>query len=472
MCVRDDLLKTSLNDSEERRCGMDKSLDLISSYAASLSYKDLSLEAIHAAKQKFIDTMGCALCVYLWEPSKRVRSLCLPMDSGLTARPLGSSIRTTPEMAAFVNSTMVRTADYSDVYGSKRVTHPSDCIAGPLAMAEALHADGKSLLTAIVLGYEMGVSFSEKVGTMKHWNPDPCALAAVLGSAMGAGKILGLTKAEMANCAALAIVPNINLGARLTGEHSMFKEVYAGMAARQGVFAATMAKAGITGPEKAIEGENGLNTLVDSTHFGPLGTKGTGFAVERPILKEYPARGNLQWAIEAAVKLHEKVVPDEIASVRVWVTKGVADTAANSPEVWAPKAAETADHSLPFCVAAAFVDGGVTIESYSNRRFLNKDLLDFIKKIKVDKDPEFTKAMPNFNARIEVKTKRGETHVHHESTTLDEVREKWTNEKVEAKFRRLVRFILTPAQIEASLELMWNLEKVGDVTQMIDHFQV
>ncbi|MBI5966720.1 MAG: MmgE/PrpD family protein [Deltaproteobacteria bacterium] len=452
---------------------MDKILERIGSYAASFPYEDLPASAIRAVKHKFIDTMGCALCAYLWEPCKIVRSLCFPMESGLTARVIGSLFRTTPEMAAFVNSTMVRTADFNDSYRIKRATHTSDAIPAGLAMAEAVHADGKRLITSIALTYEMGVLFSEKIGTMKDWNPDPCALAATLGSAMGAGKILGLNKEQFSDAASMALVANINLGSRLTGEHSMYKEVYAGVSARQGIFAALMARVGITGPTETIEGENGLNTLVDTVEIEPLGGNGVQFAVERSILKPYPARDAMQVPIKVALEVRKKVSPSEIKSVHVWTTRAPAAVAKNTPEVWAPETKETADHSMPFVVAAALIDGDVTVESYTRQRFMDKDIRDMMGKIRIDEDPEFTKQSPGkFNCRIKVDTQDGNSHTVHQVFTLDELRQEWTDEAVEGKFRRLARDLLTPAQIQVSLDLMWHLEDLDDAARILDNFQV
>jgi len=451
---------------------MDKSLELISNYGASLVYKDLPASTVRAVKHRLIDSIGCAMCAFLWEPSKLVRRLCFPTESPLTARVFGSLIRTTPEMAAFANSTMVRTADWNDSYRIKRAAHVSDAIPAVLAAAEAVHADGKSVITAITLAYEMGVSFIEKIATMKDWHPDPCALAAVLGSAMGAGKVLGLTKEQLANAASLALVPNINLGVRIRGEHSMYKEVYAGMSARQGLFAALMAREGITGPEGAIEDEQGLRSMVDTIQFEPLGGKGTQFAVERTELKVFPARDALQLGIEAALELRKKVSPDEIESLHIWTIAAPATVAATVPEVWAPKTAETADHSLPFCIAAALIDGDITPESYTRARFRDPDILNLIGKMRIDEDPEYTKRAPDErNYRIEAKTRAGHTVVVHKSITAKELQKGWSDEQVEAKYRKATHGILTPTQIETSLGLMWHLDEVADIAQIIDNLQ-
>ena len=104
---------------------MDRSLETLSSYAASLSYKNLSESAIKAAKVRIIDTIGCALGGYTSEPSKITRSLCFSTGAPLTARVIGSLTRTSTEMAAFANGTMLRYLDFNDAYRMKDAGHPS-----------------------------------------------------------------------------------------------------------------------------------------------------------------------------------------------------------------------------------------------------------------------------------------------------------------------------------------------------------
>ena len=167
---------------------MDKSIDFLATYCQDLSFGDLSPGAIRAVKHRFIDSIGCAIGGYLSEPSKLARRLCRPVGSNFNARVIGSLVRTDPEMAAFANSIMVRYLDFSDSYRMKGVGHPSDTIGAVLAVAESTHADGKKLISATALAYEMQVLFIEKIPVKEEF--DGCALGATFGSTMGAGKIL------------------------------------------------------------------------------------------------------------------------------------------------------------------------------------------------------------------------------------------------------------------------------------------
>ena len=455
---------------------MDKSLQLISHYAASLSYDDLPASTVQAVKQKIVDSMACALGGYLLEAGKAVRRLCPIIDSSFSARIIGSLQRSTPEMAAFANATMVRDLDHSDVYHPTIGTggHPSNTICAPLAMAEAVNGGGKSLITAIALAYEMYDPFVE--GSAKiNSQFESDGLMATLGSAMAVGKVLGLTEEQLGTTASLAIAPNVGLGMRRVGDKvSMYKQVYAGMAARQGIFAALMAQAGITAPEETIEaGQAGLKKVVMEggiLEVELLGSKKKQYVIERAIIKNFPFGGGVQMSIRAALELREKVRADEIASLIV-KTENYGIETSTKPQHWAPKTRETADHSIPLAVAMALIDGNITADTWKRERFKDPDVMELVGKIRVEEEPEFTKEYPaKKNIIIEAKTHSGDTRMVHKIVTPED--DKPTDELVEAKFLHYADNVLTPAQARASLDAMWHLEELDRAGQILDNLLI
>lgn len=447
---------------------MDSNLELISDYSLSLSYSDLPENTVRSVKHRLIDSLGCALGGFLAKPCKIARRLCFSTDSPFAARVIGSLKRTSPEMAAFTNSLMGRYLDFNDSYRFKDGGHPSDAIPAVLAMSEALHANGRSLITAIVLAYELEVRFIEETPLDQRGWDQPVYVA--LGSALGAGKILELTKEQFGNAASLALVPNIALYQSRVGELSMWKAGAAGMAARQGVFAALMAREGMTGPEEAFEGKHGLiNHVTGPINLEPLGGKDTQYGVERPNLKYYPVRDSIQFVIDAALDLKKKVSVGEIKSLNAKTYASAIRTAVASKELWAPKTRETADHSQPFCIAAALIDGDITPETFSRKRFLDHDVIELIGKMKIEEDPDFTKETPaRRNFFIEAITNSGDAFEAHKVQTLDQLQKGWSDEQVEAKFLNLARGVLSPAQAHASLDLLWRLEDLDDASRILD----
>ncbi len=451
---------------------MDRSLEYISDYGASLSYDGLTGEAVHAVKQRLLDSIGCALGAYTAEPCKMVRRLCFPTGSPLTARVMGSLAGTSPEMAAFANATMVRYLDFNDAYRVKDAGHPSDVISAVLAMGEAVHADGKALITATVLAYEVQCRIIEEtILDQKGWDQP---VYVVLGAALGAGKLLGLTKEQLGNAAALALTPNMAMYQNRVGELSMWKAGAAGMAARQGIFAALLAREGMTGPEEAIEGKYGLmNQVTGPFSFEPLGGDGNRFRIARTNIKSYPVRDSCQLVVRTALDLRQQVPPEEIESLHVDTYASAYRWAVEPAQLWAPKTRETADHSIPFSIAAAVLDGDVSPQSFSHGRFLDPDVLDLMGRMRIEESPEFTAQTPGVrNCRIEAATRSGETRVAHRALTAEEVEKGMTDEEVEAKYLGLVRDVLTPDQARATLDLVGRLEEVDDVGRILDNLGV
>ncbi|OGA37262.1 MAG: hypothetical protein A3G24_07220 [Betaproteobacteria bacterium RIFCSPLOWO2_12_FULL_62_13] len=454
---------------------MDKSLQTLGQYAASLTYNDLPATTVQAVKQRIVDSLACALGGYLLEAGKVARHLCPPTDAEFGARIIGSLQRTTPEMAAFANATMVRDLDHSDVYHPSIASggHPSNSISAPLAVAEAVGASGMSLITAIALGYEMYVPFIEGKAKIKsQFEVD--GLMASFGSAMAAGKLLGLNAEQLATAASLALIANVGLGMRRVGKVSMYKEFYAGMAARQGIFCAQMAQAGVTAPEEAIESnQGGLKHVVMTDgvfELDRLAGKGQQFMIEKTIIKTFPIGGGVHLSAFAAMELKKKVRADEIASIVV-KTEAYGKSTSAMPQHWHPTTRETADHSIPVAVAITLVDGAVTAESWKKERYKAPEVLDLIARISVEENPEFTQQYPGKkNIVIEAKTHSGETRaVHLVRTSKDD---QTSDDIVNTKFRHYADEVLTHSQAATTLEAIWHLEKLENAGTLLDHMRV
>jgi 2-methylcitrate dehydratase len=131
----------------------------LSAYALSLHYSELGTAAVHTVKQRLVDSLGCGLGAFDTLPSRNGRGFAAAHPSP-SATVLGTT-QTTPDVAAFVNGTMIRYFDFNDGYIGKEVGHPSDDIAACLAVAEAQKASGEDLLLAIVLAYEIKCRFQD-----------------------------------------------------------------------------------------------------------------------------------------------------------------------------------------------------------------------------------------------------------------------------------------------------------------------
>src|ERR671937_294409 len=185
---------------------MDQIVDYLSDYAAALSFNDLPAEVVHHAKRLLIDTLGCAIGGYASAPSKMARALAATVMSQQPATVLGSVQQTSLELATFANGVMMRYLDYNDGYTGKESGHPSDAIAAVLSPAEVAHGDGKSVITAIVLAYEVFCRLCDAVSVRRRGFDH--VTVGVMASTAAAAKALGLTPEVTAQAFNLSIAAN------------------------------------------------------------------------------------------------------------------------------------------------------------------------------------------------------------------------------------------------------------------------
>ena len=258
---------------------MKKLETLLADYAASFDIAKVDANVIHQAKRRILDTIGGALAAYAAPPSRVARRWALPVAGLDGARVWGSLVKTSPDMAAFANGTMLRYLDVNDTYRTLDGSHPSDNLGGLFAAAEMTHRSGRDLIEAMIVSYEVQCRFVDSVPfNDKGWDqPVPGAIAC----ALGVGKLLGLELGSLKEAIALAVVPNLCTYQTRSGELSMWKGSAAANGARQGVFAALLAAEGMTGPSEPFDGTFGVwkQTVGAACELKPLAAPGGVFAV-------------------------------------------------------------------------------------------------------------------------------------------------------------------------------------------------
>ena len=445
---------------------MDKNAEALARYAAEFRFEDLPAEVVHETKRKLIDTLGCALGAYDAESSRLARAIAKRSVGNPPARILGSLDLSTPEQAAFANGAMVRCEDFNDSYLSSASCHPSDTWPAVLAVADAAHASGKTVIAAAALAYEGSCNFADAMPREQGWDN---VYYDVVGSTLGSAKVLGLDNAQMMHAIAFAIVPNVTLEQTRVGELSMWKGCAAANAARNGVFAAQLAHEGITGPQDVIEGKWGLWNLLDCKfQWAPFGGRGAPYRIAQTHLKYFPGVVHAQSPISAALQLHPQVRAEDIQTVVIetyWVAKRYINR--DSP-LWGPTTSETADHSIPYLVAAALMDGQVNATTLTEKRIRDPKLLRLMEKISVRENAEFEAAYPtNFQCRIEVVTEAGERKSAHVEYFKGHVKSPLTDAEVESKFRTLTAHAVESKQADAILATAWRLDELKDIGEVV-----
>ena len=450
---------------------MDRTTQLLASYACGLTYEDLSPQTIHQIKRTLIDTLGCAMGGYLSEPAKIARRVASTVSGTIPSRVLGTESYSSPDMAGFANGVMVRYLDCNDSYFSPGGGHPSDMIPAALAFADAYAADGRDIITAIALAYEAFCRISDEVGS-SGWDQ---GIFSVIGAACAAGKIMGLDEDQMANAISLAVVPNIPLRVTRMGELSMWKGCAAASATRAGIFAVQLAEQGMQGPFEPFEGKKGLweSALGFPVQLGQFGGGEEPFRVTETIFKFFPSQIHTQAPIGLAVELSSQVDLSDIESIYIQSYEGAVSSASSEPEKWDPKTRETADHSIPYLVAVGLQDGNVTPASFTAQRIADPGLRDLLTKMKIEENPSFTEKYPSqYNCRIDVTTKSGKTLTAETSYPKGHGNNPLSDAEVSAKFRNLAASTITDGQCDQALEVLWDLENLQSLDDVFDSLVV
>jgi 2-methylcitrate dehydratase len=456
---------------------MDRILKSLTDYATSLTYDHLSAETVHQVKRILIDSMGTAMGAYDAEPYRIARSYALEVSAAPGATVLGTRHRTAPELAAFANGVMVRYLDFNDTGGGVENGHPSDNIPAVLAAAEYAGASPQEAILGIVLAYEF-------VGCMGHENRllkngwDYVTYNA-MSAAAGAGKVLGLNYEQMANAIALAAVANFALSQTRAGTLSMWKGAAAGNATRNGVFAAIMARRGMTGPQEAFEGARGfvrqLATLARGEPLllpGEMG-KDHAYQIQRGKLKFFPTDHEAQTAVNPVLELRKDLGGriEDIEKVTVDTYDIAIAMAADSKDKWHPTNRETADHSIPYVLAVAFTRGDVWLDDYAEERIRDPKIHELMQKIEVRQTEECQRGFPEGQPfRIEVVTRSGKHFVREIKYGKGHWKNPMSDEDIEKKFRRLSAPVLKPDRADRILKHLWSFDEAESVRQTLELF--
>lgn len=450
---------------------METIAEQFAAYTHTLRFEELPEGVIHEVTRRIIDSLGCAFGASLSEPGRISRSIAQQVSSPSGATVLGTSHKTSPDLAAFANGTLIRYLDYNDTYLSQEPAHPSDNISTALAVAEAGHSNGRQIITAIVIGYEVQCRLCDAASLRKRgWDH---VTYGPFSSSLVAAKLLGLSEEQIVHAIGLAGVSNIALRQTRVGEISMWKASAFANAARNGVFAALLAREGMTGPSPIFEGGKGFWKLVSGPfELEPPGGRGGSFKILETSLKYFPAEYHAQSAIESALILRKEIVQEEgidaIESIEVRTFDVAVEIIAGEREKWHPRTRETADHSLPYCIAVALMDGEVGLAQFSEERIADPRLHDLIQRIQVTADPDLTKEYPEaVPTRVEIRTRSGRSYSRKVTFPRGHPKNPMTDQEVEAKFSLLTEDLLSREQRARILDRLWHLEEIDDIGRLM-----
>jgi len=443
----------------------------LAEYTLSIHFEGLPEVVVRETKRRFIDALGCALGARHAEAPRAAERVASRVQHERGATTLYGSL-TSPDMAAFVNGILIRYLDFNDTYLSKEPAHPSDNLAAVLAAGELAGSKGRDLISAAVVAYEVQCRLADAWSIRSQGWDHVCYGA--FSTALGAGKLLGLDRPSLIHAQGISGVAHMAMRQTRVGELSMWKGAAFANASRNGVLAAMLALEGLTGPAPIFEGEMGFFAEVAHGEFDLPdlgGRNGAEYMLPSTYIKNWPAEYHAQSAIEAALQLRDEIGgPAAVDRVLIESFNAAVEIIADA-EKWHPKTRETADHSLPYCVAVALQDGRVGLDQFSKERMEDPTLLDLLSRIDVREDASLNERYPvSTPNRITVTTRNGHSVVREIEFPKGHSGNPMSDDEIEDKFRRLASGEMSPQRQAELLRRLWALEAESDLSSLLALF--
>ena len=443
----------------------------MSRWAAGLRFQDLSQDAIYQAKRFLLDSLGCALGGYQQDDVKIALEVLGEIAGSGTATIIGTGQRTDPVSASLANALMIRCMDYNDIYWKQDPSHPSDIFPAAFACCERAGSDGRELIVGLVLGHEFEMRFCEAAfpGVRERgWHH---ATLTAFVSPIVAGRALHLTAEQMQHAIGISASRHCTLGAVTAGKLTMMKNTVDPMATQSGVLAALLAEKGYTGPEHVIDGKEGLtHVFKPDWKLNILGEGlGESWRITQCGMKAFPTEALTHTPISAVLDLVKSndLRPDEVERIQIRSLARAADILSD-PSKYDPRTKETADHSLPYVVAAALVDRQVTPAQFTMAKIVDPKIREQLAKVEVVADPEIEKLFPALQRVIvHINTKDGRLLSRQLDFPKGDPRNPLTDLEIEEKFAALADGVLSHARQKQVKDTVWNLEHVESVAELM-----
>ncbi|MGC2477092.1 MAG: MmgE/PrpD family protein [Candidatus Sulfotelmatobacter sp.] len=443
----------------------------MSRWAAGLQFKDLSPEAVYQAKRFLLDSLGCALGGYQQHDVRIALALLDEIAGPGRATVIGTGKRIDPVSASLANALMVRCMDYNDIYWKQDPSHPSDIFPAAIACGERARSNGKELIVGLVLGHEFEMRLCEAAfpGIRERgWHH---ATLTAFVSPIVAGRMLHLTWEQIQHAIGISASRHCTLGAVTAGKLTMMKNTVDPMATQSGVLAAMLAEKGYTGPEHVIDGKEGLTHVFKPEWKLDLLTEGLGnsWRITQCGMKAFPTEALTHTPISAVLDLVKgnDLHPEQVTKIRIRSLARAADILSD-PSKYDPHTKETADHSLPYVIAAALAERQVTPVQFTMEKIMDPRIREQLHKVEVVADPEIEKVFPALQRVIvRIDTSDGRSFSKQLDYPKGDPRNPLTDQEIEEKFSALAEGVLSAGAQKRVKETVWNLERVGSVSDLM-----
>ncbi|MEW4412898.1 MmgE/PrpD family protein [Clostridium sp. AN503] len=444
-----------------------KELRQLAQFASGFRLEQAPEHVLKAARSCVLDSIGAALGAVGCDEIPRVCreiKMWAKSSSGLQAQVWGQGFELDVFQALLLNGMMGHALELDDVHTGSKSHIGAVVVTTAWTLADGQGGNGKDFLEAVIVGYEImarvGMAMDVVSNRKRGWHTT--GVIGTFGAAAAAGHLLGLDEEEMVSAFGMAGTQSSGLWAFLA-EGATCKKLHPARAAVNGLTAAILAKAGMTGPEHILDAQDGglYRAVSDSWDLSVLADGlGRRFEILRIDKKPYPCCRTTHHAIDAALALRkelgqkgrEKIVDIRIDTYEVGVLQCGFTRYPESPV--------EAKFSIPYTVAAALVAGKVTQAEFTEEVVKNARIEALAKKVSVVSDPMFSGRYPNrWGCRMTIRLADGRTLVKQIDDISGSVLCPLTQEQEIMKFRDLAGVAMPDCEAERLIQAIGRIEE-------------
>ena len=446
----------------------------VSQYLTDITYETLPDAVVDRAKAHILDTIGVMLAGVDVESSVKLRESGVLGATGLGQTVVGTALRAPAPLAALANGVSAHALDYDDT-NFVIICHTSgSSLSALLALAEADHLSGRSVLTALVAGYEATVRLGAAIIPalyLRGWHAT--GVLGAMCATSSAAHLLGLDISQTTN--ALGTAASMASGLRANfGSHT--KAMHMGNAAQIGVEAALLARAGFTSSSPVLEHHYGFYAAtvgedrvdLDATRAA-LGERDRWYFVDPGIgIKLHPCNSAVLPGIDTTLELVSRhgITPDQVERVDYLYT----DLARTIVPFDDPKTSAEAMYSMTHAIAAAIVYGRAGIQEFSEEAVHDHNVVRMRKRVQPAQHPDFVGVADGHDApasQVTIHTKDGKA--------FDGFRrrpraypggESLTRDALLDKFRECAARRLSDTRVQEIVDTVDALEDLPDVANL------
>jgi 2-methylcitrate dehydratase len=443
----------------------------MAAFTEKVRYEDLSADAVYQVKRFLWDSLGCAYGGLDTRDATMMRSLMRDLGGPGESSVIGTGEKAPAMHTSLVNGLLIRALDYNDIYWNQDPSHPSDLIPAALSPGEARGRSGKDLILAIALAYEFEMRFCQAgLPGIRERKWHHASLTAFV-SPLVAGKMLGLNAEQLTHAVGISASHSQTLGCVTAGKLTMMKNTVDPMATQSGVQAALLAEKGYHGPAHVVDGKEGLTECLGPSWDLTRLTDGLGasWQILQCGMKAFPTEALTHAPISGVLGLvlENNLTPDQIHLIEIDTLAKAADILSD-PSKYNPTTRETADHSLPYCLAAAVVLRKVTPDVFAEKYLFDAKIRETLPKIKVRAEPSFEAQFPKVQpCNVTITLTDGKKLNRHLDWPKGDPRSPMTDSEIDDKAKAMTAGKLSDKAFKTLRETVFHLEKTATIADLM-----